>query len=186
MTQYLELDDSSYVSEGVVLTNTLILRASAIIDGYCQREIGLKTYKERIPLNNQRGHVSYYPVEEVLSLQGRAIQGLMGNFFGIPTFEVIELSNIDIDKSIGTVWCGQSPFGSSYAELEIEYTSGFEVIPEKVKVACGLLVSQLASNQNPNVKTKKDFDYAIEYFSNNIVTPEIANLLSEYKLRSFR
>lgn len=186
MKQYLSVDDTSYVSEGVVLTDALIIRASSLIDGYCKREIGVKTYKERIPIYNQRGHVSYFPVIEVVSIQGRAAQGIMGNYFGIPSFETIDSSNVDIDKSIGTVLCGQSPFGSSFVDLEIEYTSGWETIPEKVKVACGILVSQLATNQNSNVKTKKDFDFSIEYFGNNMITPEVVDLLTEYKIRFFR
>lgn len=186
MSQYLETADTAYVSPGIVLTNELIIRASAIIDGYCRREIGVKTYKERIPLNNQRGHVSYYPVIDVTSAQGRAGQGIMGNFFGQSSFEPIDPANIDIDKSIGTVWCGQSPFGSPFVELEIEYTSGWVTIPEKVKVACGMIISQLAANQNPNVKTKKDFDFTIEYFGNSMVTPEIADLLSEFRIMFMR
>jgi hypothetical protein len=68
----------------------------------------------------------------------------------------------------------------------VSYTSGWEIIPDKVKVACGLLIGQMATNPNSNVKSKKDFDYSIEYFGNNMITPEIADLLSEFELRSFR
>ncbi|MEK3787563.1 hypothetical protein [Paenibacillus sp. FSL K6-1230] len=188
MSQYLELTDTDYVPAGVKLTEALIIRASAIIDGRCRREIGVKTYAERIPLTNQqRGHLSYFPVVEVSEVKARAKQGLMGNFFGPPGFEPIaDISTIDIDKDIGTVWCGYSPFGSAYAELEVTYISGWETVPDKVKAACGLIIGQLVGNPNSNVKSKKDFDYSIEYFSNSMITPEIADLLSEFEHRSFR
>ncbi|MBE7901072.1 hypothetical protein [Paenibacillus polymyxa] len=188
MSQYLELTDSDFVPVGIKLTTPLILRASAVIDGRCKREIGVTTYTERIPLTDQqRGHLSYYPVVEVKEVKGRPKQGLMGNFFGPPGFETItDTSTIDIDKDIGTVWCGFSPFGSAYAELEVTYTSGWETIPDKVKVACGLIIGQLAANPNSNVKSKKDFDYSIEYFGNSMITPEIADLLYEFEHRSFR
>lgn len=188
MSRYLEITDTDYVTAGVKLTEPLIIRASAIIDGKCKREIGVKAYTERIRLTDaQRGHLSYYPVVDVLSAKGRPTQGVLGNFFGSPNFENIDdLSIIDVDKEIGTVWCGHSPFGSAYGELEMSYTSGWEIIPDKVKVACGLLIGQMATNPNSNVKSKKDFDYSIEYFGNNMITPEIADLLSEFELRSFR
>ncbi|WP_339309800.1 hypothetical protein NZ043_27790 [Paenibacillus sp. FSL k6-2145] len=188
MSRYLEVTDIDYVPAGVKLTEPLIIRASAIIDGRCKREIGVKTYTERIPLtDSQRGHLSYYPVLDLLSAKGRPTQGAFGNFFGSPEFEPIDnLNIIDVDKEIGSVWCGQSPFGSPYKEVEVSYTSGWEIIPDKVKVACGLLIGQMATNPNSNVKSKKDFDYSIEYFGNNMITPEIADLLSEFELRSFR
>lgn len=187
MSQYLEVSDTDYVPEGIVLTLPLIIRASAVIDGYCKREINVKQYIERIPLTSQRGHLSYYPVIDVVEANGRAGQGLMGNFFGGPDFETItDLSVVDINKQIGTVVCGNSLFGVAYAELVVTYTSGWEMVPDKVKVACGLLIAQITNNPNSNVKAKKDFDYSIEYFGNNMITPEIADLLSEYTLRSFR
>jgi hypothetical protein len=187
MSQYLETTDTDYVSPGTELTLPLIIRASAIIDGYCKRQIGIQPYTERIPLTGQRGHVTHCPVIEVTDAKGRAAQGLMGNFFGAPIFEAItDLSILDINKEIGTVFIGLSPFGSAYVELEVTYTSGWEVIPDKVKVACGMIIDQLVSSPNSNVKLKKDFDYTIEYFGNSVVSPEIAELLSEYKLVSFR
>ncbi|MFB5761109.1 hypothetical protein [Paenibacillus medicaginis] len=188
MSQYLEITDTGFVPPGVKLTEALIIRASAIIDGRCRREIGVTNYTERIPLTDQqRGHLSYYPVIEVKEVKGRPKQGLMGNFFGPPGFESIsDISTIDIDKDIGTVWCGYSSFGSEYEELEVTYTSGWDTIPDKVKVACGLIIGQLVGNPNTNVKSKKDFDYSIEYFGNSMITPEIADLLSEFEHRSFR
>jgi hypothetical protein len=187
MSQYLTVEDTDYVPAGVVLTLPLIIRASAIIDGHSKREIGVKSYIERIPLTNQRGHLSYYPVKEISAVNGRSAYGITGdNFFGIPGFVTADLTTLDVDKEIGTVMCGGSPFGMPYAELEVTYTSGWDPIPEKVKVACGLLVAQLSGNSNTNVKLKKDVDSTIEYFGNSLITPEIADLLSEYQHCSFR
>jgi hypothetical protein len=187
MSQYLTTEDTDYVSSEAALTIPLIIRASAIIDGRCKREIGLKEYTERIRLTDQRGHLSYYPVKDVTAIKGRAAYGITGdNFFGAPGFTEAVLSILDVDKEIGAVLCGGSPFGAPYTELEVTYTSGWNPIPDKVKVACGLLVSQLAGISNSNVKTKKDVDSTIEYFGNNMITPEIADLLSEYQYCSFR
>ncbi|GGF72926.1 hypothetical protein GCM10010912_17660 [Paenibacillus albidus] len=187
MSQYLTLEDTDYVPAGTALALPLIIRASAIIDGRCKREIGVTTYTERIPLTNQRGHLSYYPVKEVTAVKGRAAYGITGdNFFGAPEFTEADLSVLDVNKEIGSLLCGGSPFGAPYAELEVTYTSGWDPIPDKVKVACGLIVAQLSGNPDTNVKSKKDFDFSIEYFGNDMITPEIADLLSEYQHRSFR
>jgi hypothetical protein len=88
---------------------------------------------ERIPLTEMmRGHLSYCPVLEVSALKGRPKYGLTGsNFFGPPPFEEIpDLSVLDVDKSIGSLWCGSSPFGSPYMELVVTYSSGWEPIPD--------------------------------------------------------
>lgn len=186
MSQYLTVDETDYFPAGTITSDSLIKRASAIIDGYCKREIAVSTYRERIPLTNGHGHLSYYPVVSIDEIKGRAAYGLHGNFFGVPGFETVDPVSIDVDKQIGTVICGGNLFGTPYTELEITYSSGWETIPEKVKVACGLLVAQIATNPNSNVKSKKDFDYSIEYFGGGMINPEIADLLSEYVLRSFR
>ncbi|MDB5053280.1 MAG: hypothetical protein JWM44_1330 [Bacilli bacterium] len=192
---YLTTSDTDYVSPGVTLTTSLIIRASAIIDGYCKRSLDVTSYTERVPLTDyqnmnsyQRGHLSYYPVIDVTLVKGRPLYNILsGNIFGPPPFEPInDLSILDIDKNIGNFICGFNIFGVPYSELEVTYTSGWAVIPEAVKVACGMIASQLANNANPNVKAKKDLDSAIEYFGNSMVTPEIADLLSLYILRSFR
>lgn len=187
MSQYLTLEDTDFVPVGVALTLPLIIRASAIIDGHCKREIGVKSYTERVPLTNQRGHLSYYPVQEVTSVKGRAKYGLTGDaFFGAPGFTDLDSSILDVDKEIGALSCGYSLFGAPYDELEVTYASGWNPIPDKVKVACGLLIGQLTGNPNSNVKSKRDFDFSIEYFGNSMITSEIAELLSEYQLHSFR
>jgi hypothetical protein len=189
MSEYLTTSEVDYVPAGVTLTKPLIIRASAIIDGHCKRKISVESYTERVPLTElQRGHLSYYPVLDITVLRGRPKFGLRpDNFFGPPPLETIsDISILDVDKEIGSLWCAYSPFGAPYLELELTYTSGWNPIPEEVKVACGLLVSQLASNPNPNVKAKKDFDFSIEYFGNNLVTPEIADLLSKYVNRPMR
>ncbi|MEK8215507.1 hypothetical protein [Paenibacillus sp. FSL L8-0463] len=187
MSQYLTLEDTDYIPAGVALSLPLIIRASAIIDGRCKRQIGITTYSERIPLTNQRGHLSYYPIKEITEVKSKAAYGITGdNFFGAPGFVEADLSFLDVDKEIGSVMCGSSPFGAPYAELEVTYTSGWDPIPDKVKVACGLLIAQLSSSSNSNVKMRKDVDSTIEYFGNDMITPEIADLLTEYRHRSFR
>lgn len=187
MSQYLTVDETEYFPSGSIPSDSLIKRASAIIDGYCKRSISVSTYTERIHLTNGRGHLSYYPVVNVDEVKGRAEYGLTGgNFFGVPGFETVELLSIDVDKQIGTIFCGGNLFGTPYAELEVTYSSGWETVPDKVKIACGLLVGQLVNNPNSNVKSKKDLDFSIEYFGGGMINPEIADLLSEFTLRSFR
>lgn len=187
MSQYLSIDETDYFSIGTEPSNRLIKRASAIIDGHCKRTIAISTYTERIPLTNGRGHLSYYPIVDVLEVKGRPTYGFTGdNFFGSPGFEIVDPTSIDVDKQIGTVLSGGSLFGSPFTEMELTYTSGWNPIPDNVKVACGLIVGLLVSNPNSNVKSKKDFDFSIEYFGSGVITPEIAELLSEYVVRSFR
>lgn len=189
MSAYLQLTDTSYVLVGTTLTNQLIIRASSIIDGYCKRKITVESYTERVPLTElQRGHLSYYPVVAITLLKGRPKYGITGSdFFGPPQFETItDTSILDVDLNIGSLWCGNSSFGVPYTELDVTYTSGWATIPDNVKVSCGMIIDQLFTTNSPNVKSKKDFDSSVEYFENRLVSPEIANLLSEYKLISFR
>lgn len=189
MSAYLELTDTDFAPEGVTLTVPLIIRASSIIDGYCKRAIGVTTRKERIPLTDQqRGHLSYYPVIEVTTLKGKAQYGWTGdNFFGPPAFqEIADLSILDVDKETGSLSCGASMFGAPYTELEVTYSSGWDPIPDDVKVACGIIIGQIQSTPNPNVKAKKDFDFSIEYFGNSMISPEVDLLLSKYRLISMR
>lgn len=192
---YLATTDTDYVADGITLTNSLIIRASAIIDGCCKRSLAVTSYTERVPLTDyqnmnsyQRGHLSYYPVIDVTELKGRPLyNALTGNIFGPPSFEPItDLSILDIDKSLGTFICGFNMFGVPYTELEVTYTSGWVTIPDAVKVACGMIITQLANNANPNVKSKKDYDFSIEYFGNSMITQEVSDLLSPYIVRSFR
>ncbi|WP_391573864.1 hypothetical protein [Cohnella sp.] len=189
MSQYLTLDeaDKPYFPNGVTPELSDILRASAIIDAHCRREIGAKSYTERIPLTElQRGHLSYSPVIDVTEVKGRPRNGIMGGFFGPPGFEDVDISNLDVDPETGSVWCGGSPFGIPYAELAVTYTSGWDSIPKQVKVACGLIVGKITGNPDSNVKSKKDFDFSIEYFGSGMITPEIADLLSAYCKMSMR
>jgi hypothetical protein len=198
MSEYLKTADTAdadYLPTGVTLTKSLSIRASSIIDGYCKRSLDVIPYTERVPLTDnqnmnsyQRGHLSYYPVIDVTLIKGRPLyNALTGNIFGPPSFEQItDLSILDIDKNIGNFICGFNMFGVPYSELEVTYTSGWATIPEAVKAACGMVITQLANNANPNVKAKKDFDFSIEYFGNSMISPEVANLLSPYILRSFR
>lgn len=186
MSMYLDKTaDTAYVSTGITLTDQLILRASNIIDGYCKRKITVESYTERIPLTElQRGHLSYYPVVNITSIKGRPKYDFTGtNMFGPPMFVIItDLTILDVNKDIGALWCGSSIIGIPYTELEVTYTSGWATIPDNVKLACGMLIDQLVSSNNSNVKSKKDFDSSIEYFANSMITPEIANLLSEVKI----
>lgn len=188
MSKYLAIDETDYVPAGIKLNDSLIIRASAIIDAYCKREIAVKSYTERVPLTEQqRGHLSYSPVIEITALKGRPKFGWTGdNLFGSPQFQDMDLSVLDVDKEIGSFYCGGSLFGAPYTEIEATYTSGWAPIPDKVKVACGLIIAKLANNVNPNVKAKKDFDFSIEYFGSKLVTDEIADLLSEYVVRPLR
>lgn len=190
MSQYLKLDgsDADFMPEGPPLTAVLIIRASALIDGYCGRELGVKSYTERISLTDrQRGHLTYFPVVEVTAISGQARQGIMGNFFGPPDFEPFDnVQLMDVDKATGAVACGMSPFSIPYAQLEVTYTSGWERIPDKVKVACGMLASKLRARPDADVKAKKDFDLSIEYFGNSMMSGDVADLLDEYRLMIFR
>jgi hypothetical protein len=190
MSQYLTTDaaDAGFFPPGVTPDVSMIIRASALIDGYCKRSIGVKSYTERIRLTDtQRGHLTYAPVVQVEAAMGRPQYGIMGSFFGPPPFEdIADLGTLDVDPSTGSLVCGYSMFGSAYVELEVTYTSGWDPIPDNVKTASGMLMAQLSSNPNANVKSKKDFDYTIEYFGASMVTPEVAGLLSEYVLMTFR
>lgn len=187
MSRYLTAEDTDFLPGGKEPNLATIIRASALIDAECRREIGLKTYVDRVSLTNGHGHLTYAPVQSVIAVRGRPAYGLTGDsFFGAPELTEIPTNSLDVNRETGSFSCNGSAFGIPYTELEVEYTSGYDPIPEAVKVACGLLIEKLSAGFDQNVKLKKDFDFTIEYFGGGLVTPEIADLLAPYKLVSFR
>jgi hypothetical protein len=126
--------------------------------------------------------MSYTPIKSLDSLKGRPkYNAITGNVFGPPQFETIsDLSILDYDPRVGNFIVGFNIFGVPYVELEATYQSGYTTIPDEVKVACGLIIAQLAKGNDGGVKSKKDFDFAIEYFGSSMVTPEVESLLAPY------
>jgi hypothetical protein len=189
MSAYLQVTDTDYVAPNVTLTNALIVQASAIVNGHCKRAIDVQEYTERVYVieDTQRGHLTYAPIVAITLLKGRPKYGvILNNFFGPPAFEELDLQQIDYDSRLGNFILSYSAYFIPYVEAEITYTSGWAAIPDEVKVATGLVINQLARNPNPNVQNKKDSDFSISYFGNNLITPDIAALLEPYVLMAFR
>jgi len=188
MSRYLTAENTDFLPAGMDLPSpATVIRASALIDAECRREIGLKTYTERVPLTTGYGHLTYKPIREIVAVRGRAAYGLTGdNTFGVPELAEIPLTSLDVNRETGSFSCVGSAFGIPYTELEVEYVSGYDPIPDNVKVVCGMLIEKMAAGYDQNVKLKKDFDFTIEYFGNSLLTAEMCDLLAPYKVISFR
>lgn len=170
--------------------NVLIKHASTLIDGYCQRKLIVEEYSERLSLNsNGYAHLTYYPVVEVNSLKGKpsptAVSfGVPVGFWGPVQWEDIA-SFYDLDKKTGTIWVPAVTV--PYTEIEIEYTSGYETIPEDIKQVCGMLVGSLWQRQDYTTTIYIADPMASRRLEKSgYITDEMKLILDKYRVRGVR
>lgn len=171
----------------------LIDRATAILDSYMHRSLQVGLYRQRIPLTGGYGHLAYRPVTELITVKARyldkndplrTIWGLAGPLSPAP-WENVDISTIDIDTNLGAVCLPYSAYGRYYDEAEIEYKAGYEVIPEDVKHACGLLVTALAQRPGVGVMEETEDEIRVKYGSDSLITPDIDQFIKKYVVATF-
>lgn len=173
-----------------------IARASALIDRHCKRSIGVATYTERMNLTSGRSHLSYLPVVSLTSAKARydvARSSIYCSSPGVTEWETVDTDDIDIDLSTGVfilpyatgsislaLSCA-SLFNTPYNEAELVYTAGYAATPENVKIACGLIITNMSIRVNPMaVSEQMPNGLKTTYKDSDFITPETRELLSKY------
>lgn len=160
----------------------LINQASNLIDSYCRRTLTVQTFTETIPLNEANmGRLRYTPITEITTVEAR--YALEYNPFGAEIFPVTweTVTSYDYNPDNGRIWLPSGLVPVAYQEARVTYKSGYATIPEAVKLACGMLVVQLKTRR-PGVISLRDENTVVQYASETLITPEIANLLAPYRL----
>jgi hypothetical protein len=211
MSGYLTIDElATYAPEHTVAAGkeqAYIDRASLLIDEHCHRAVGVTTYTERMNLTSGRSHLTYLPVVALTSARAR-YDVLNTSFYapyagginnGVSNWETIDVDNVDLNAATGVfilpcvtgnvdlAFTSGDLFNTAYNEAELTYTAGYATVPEKVKHACGLLITHMSYRHNPMaVSEKLPNGLQTSYRDGSFITPEIAGLLSKYVARAYR
>ena len=201
---YIEINElSTYAPDALITTGkeqTMINRASILIDEYLHRSIGITTYKERMKLTSGGSHLTYLPVVSLTSVKARYDIRSNPLYFGLaisqPTWEDIDPTVIDLDNNTGVFLILQanlnmmsliSQITNNYDKADVTYTAGYEVIPEKVKYACGQLITNMTMRPNAMATSEQlPNGLKVAYNSTSLFTPEIVALLSDFEAFTFR
>lgn len=168
----------------------LIKHAGTLIDGYCQRTLSVSPYSERVRLNRDGyAHLTYYPVVEIESIKGKpeptTVQfGVPVGIWGPPQWEDIS-TYYDLYKETGKIWI--PTVSVHYSEIEVEYTSGYDPIPEDVKQICGMLVGALWQRQDYTTTIYIADPMASRRLEKSgYVTDDMKRILDRYRVRGYR
>jgi len=182
-------------------------RASLMIDELCHRSVNVISYVERMNLTSGRSHLTYLPVVALTSAKARYdilntsmyAPYSIGIGGGVTEWDTLVVTDVEVNNATGVfilpcvtgninlAFASYDMFNTLYNEAEITYTSGYATIPEAVKMACGLLVTNMSFRINPMaVSESLPNNLRTTYKDSSYITPEIAALLSKYVTRSYR
>jgi hypothetical protein len=179
-----------------------VVMASALMEGHCRRPSLMVTqYVERIRLTvgAQTARLSYRPLTVdvgatsalvgVRVRYGRPRRGELADpfreqiawAFSTPgSWNVLDVTSVDVNEATGELTFPENFLGLSYNEAEITYTSGLGTVPAAVKVACAQIVKSAQAMPAMNVKTSRMESLQMEYFSGQLLDPQVQSLLRPY------
>ena len=195
---------AEYVEYGLPAdtTDDWITTASALIESYCRR-VSLNptqyTERQRLSAGSQSMVLSYMPLTIVspntsplvevqvrygLPRRGELQDPMLAQVawaFSIPgSYSVLDPTSVDIDQATGELIFPRNFLGLGYNEVMVTYTAGLDTIPAAVKVACAQIVKNAQSTPGMNVRSNKIDTMQMQYFSNNIIDPQVQSLLRPY------
>ena len=186
-------DNNTYITEDekVQLCDTVIDNvsmmdvriATALIDGYLGRTYLPKKYRERVKLNRaMRGKLKQAPVicvESVVAVFatpfGQSKQKLEGDME-----EYIEL---DPERDgyftfVGNLGLTSMIYHTVPKYIEVEYSSGFENIPDRLKTATAMLACNVRQAQSfAGAKQLTSLDFQVMMTDDSFFTSDIKMLL---------
>jgi hypothetical protein len=181
-----------------------VTAASAVIDAHCKRiTLAVNQYTERLRTENGQRPVqlTYLPLcavapatSPIVSARGRYAMPRRGELeyeayawdialaFGIPgTWVDMNVADLDAFAETGEVTLPVNIMGWAFTEIEIVYRAGFEVSPDKVKVACAQLVKNAQATPALNVKKNAAPDgMQFWYFADSLVDDMVKELLAPF------
>lgn len=188
-TMYLSADEVETYCEQIPVTESQVAFASSLIDAFVGNHDGssLFTKKEQtdvIKLNRKGiGRLKHKPVIEILKVSSVG-QGM----FGFTEVE-LDINTIQFDEE-GYIYTNgfnnritrNNLRPSPISQLKVQYTYGFEEIPEPVKRACAMLamnISQTATFTNLQSMTTLDARFSLA--NPSLFTTDIKSLLTRYR-----
>lgn len=170
------------IIEGVIPAD--VRTASTLIDGYLGHSFEPKSFTERVNLfRHQRGRLDHHPVISIdkVVLLGECVFGRLKEEVGRDAIE------LDPENDGYFTFVGRGGFSSliyrlSARILEISYTSGYDVYPEKLKTACAMLACNVRQTMSYNgAKQLSSLDFQVLMTDDSFFTSDIKRLLQEFK-----
>ena len=199
------LAPSDYEGYGLEATTPAawVTAASSVIDGHCRRAtLGVAQYEERLrtTAGRNRVRVTYVPLvavapaaSAIVTARGRYAMPRRGEWpvdelsidialmFGLPgTWVDLDPASVDVYSDTGELTLPLNAVGLGFTEVDVAYTAGLEMIPDKVKVACAQIVRNLQATPALNVRSGNLDRMHLEYFSDTLVDDTVRSLLAPY------
>jgi len=199
------LSPSEYETYGLEATTPAawVLAASTVIDAHCRRAtLGVAQYDERLRIAAGRNtvRVTYVPLAviapattPIVSARGRYAIPRRGEWpfddissdialmFGLPgTWNAVDPAGIDVYADTGELTLPVNAVGLGYSEIDLAYTAGLAVIPDRVKVACAQIVRNAQSTPALNVRSGRIDRMHLDYFADTLVDQTVRSLLAPY------
>jgi len=180
MIPYLTIDEVTTYCNSPGLTADDINEASVIIDSYIGRSFGSTEHTESVKLSKKntgygkalKGKLRHFPrieVTEVSAMVPSYFGGLQQTtydptclWFDDDEFEYFMFMS-QTTGGMGLTTVNPAIFSSpAPSVVTVKYTTGFSVIPEAIKRACGQIMDAIKANGGTTVwKSRQDFDMTI-------------------------
>lgn len=191
MSQYIteeEIPKYCASQAGVEVGDVII--ASQLIDGYIGKSFDVQEVSETVNVNaKHRGKLKHYPIVEIKSLTEIMITPL-----GVNRQEV-DIDHIVLDADNDGYFyyiSNKSPFAfipygfceyePKAQRLEVSYSYGYDVIPEEIKVVCGMLAQNIRQLQSfIGFKKLNTLDYTVEMANPSFFTQDMKLILDKFR-----
>lgn len=190
---YLETSEYAVYGLSVDTAEAWVVAACAMIEAHCRRDSLLVTsYTERLRVKRSWGtaQLSYGPVLQVTGVRARYSpvrdeheSPLFGYAlaFGLPgQWVTVDATAVMLDAASGEVQMPQNLLGVRYSEVEVTYTAGLAVVPERIKVACAQIVKNAQATPGLNVRSSKLDTLQTQYFSDSLLDAQVKALLRPF------
>jgi hypothetical protein len=203
MTPYLTEDEIVKYTKSPGLTMGDVEQASTIIDSYIGRSLGVIAHTESVKLtkkNSQYGkaykgklrHLPRVEVTEVSAMVPSYFGGLVkaeydkgSLWFDDEDFEYFTFMQTSTSAQSSIV--PQNIFGTpTPSTITVKYSSGYTVIPDEIKRACGMVMDAVKSNGGTVAwKSRTDFDMSCVLRDNEdpILTNTVIRLLRSVNIQ---
>lgn len=198
---YLTDDEIATYCSTSGLTTKDVRDASATIDSYAGRSYGLVTYTEQVSLSGRKGfpkgklrHFPRVTIEEVtarvLKPTGVTIVSFDPSslYFDDPEFEYF--SFVPQESAMSPAFMMTAPYQlwhtPKVTNIIVKYTSGYEEIPEALKIATGMVADAIATNGGITTwKSKTNFDISVVLSDKDdpIMSQGICKILDTLRLK---
>ena len=171
-------------------------------DAIRRATLGVAQYEERRRIAQGRNsvRVTYVPLtvvapamSAIVSARGRYALPRRGEWpvdeltrdvaltFALPgNWTDINVMSVDVYADTGELSFQLNAVGLGFSEVDVAYTAGLDVIPDKVKVACAQVVRNLQATPALNVSGGTLDRMHLEYFSDTLVDQTVDSLLAPY------